>query len=32
MSPDVQPPMIERYDYTWIHHPDELYYGPIYDE
>lgn len=30
MSPDVQPPIIERYGYTWIQHPDGLYYGPSY--
>jgi hypothetical protein len=28
MSPDVQPPMLERYGYTWLQHPDGLYYGP----
>lgn len=30
MSPDVQPPMRERYGYTWVQHPDGLYYGPPY--
>jgi hypothetical protein len=30
MSAGVQPPVIERYGYTWIQHPDGLYYGPIY--
>jgi hypothetical protein len=30
MSAGVQPPIIERYGYTWILHPDGLYYGPIY--
>jgi hypothetical protein len=30
MSPDVQPPILERYGYTWIQHPDGLYYGPPY--
>jgi hypothetical protein len=24
------PPLIERYGYTWIQHPDGLYYGPLY--
>jgi hypothetical protein len=23
-------PYIERYEYTWIQHPDGLYYGPPY--
>jgi hypothetical protein len=23
-------PYIERYRYTWIQHPDGLYYGPSY--
>jgi hypothetical protein len=23
-------PYIERYGYTWIQHPDGLYYGPPY--
>jgi hypothetical protein len=27
MSPDVQPPIIDRYGYSWIQHPDGLYYG-----
>ena len=30
MSPDAQPPIITRYGYTWIQHPDGLYYGPSY--
>jgi hypothetical protein len=30
MSPDVQPPILERYGYTWVQHPDGLYYGPPY--
>jgi hypothetical protein len=30
MSPDVQPPVIERYGYTWLQPPDGLYYGPPY--
>jgi hypothetical protein len=30
MSPDVQPPILDRYGYTWVQHPDELYYGPPY--
>jgi hypothetical protein len=30
MSPDVQPPMLERYGYTWVQHSDGLYYGPPY--
>jgi hypothetical protein len=30
MSPDVQPPILDRYGYTWIQHPDGLYYGPVY--
>jgi hypothetical protein len=30
MSPDVQPPLLERYGYTWVQHPDGLYYGPPY--
>jgi len=30
MSPDVQPPMIERYGYSWVQHPDGLYYEPPY--
>jgi hypothetical protein len=30
MSAGVQPPLIERYGYTWIQHPDGLYYGPSY--
>jgi hypothetical protein len=30
MSPDVQPPILERYGYTWVQHPDGLYYGPSY--
>jgi len=30
MNPDVQPPVLERYGYTWIQHPDGLYYGPPY--
>jgi hypothetical protein len=30
MSPDVQPPILERYGFTWIQHPDGLYYGPPY--
>jgi hypothetical protein len=24
------PPYMERYGYTWIQHPDELYYGPLW--
>jgi len=23
-------PAIERYGYTWLQHPDGLYYGPVY--
>jgi hypothetical protein len=23
-------PVIERYGYTWIHHPDGRWYGPVY--
>jgi hypothetical protein len=23
-------PYLERYGYTWIQHPDGLYYGPLY--
>jgi hypothetical protein len=23
-------PYLERYGYTWIQHPDGLYYGPTY--
>jgi hypothetical protein len=30
MTPDVQPPIITRYAYTWVQHPDGLYYGPPY--
>lgn len=30
MTPDVQPPIIHRYSYTWVQHPDGLYYGPPY--
>lgn len=30
MSPEVQPPVIERYGYTWLQHPDGLYDGPPY--
>ena len=30
MTPDVQPPIITRYGYTWVQHPDGLYYGPPY--
>src|SRR3712207_2585451 len=30
MSPDVQPPILDRYGYTWVQHPDRLYYGPPY--
>ncbi len=30
MSPGVQPPIIERFGYTWVQHPDGLYYGPSY--
>ena len=30
MNPDVQPPLIERYGYTWLQHPGGLYYGPPY--
>jgi hypothetical protein len=30
MSPDVQPPILDRYGYTWVQHPDGLYYGPAY--
>ena len=30
MSPDVQPPILEHYGYTWLQHPDGLYYGPSY--
>ena len=30
MTPHVQPPMLERYGYTWVQHPDGLYYGPPY--
>ena len=30
MSPDVQPPIIERYRFTWIQRPDGLYHGPPY--
>jgi hypothetical protein len=29
MPPD-HPPYIERYGYTWLQHPDGLYYGPLY--
>jgi hypothetical protein len=29
MSAD-QSPYLERYGYTWIQHPDGLYYGPLY--
>jgi hypothetical protein len=25
-------PYLERYEYTWIQHPDSLYYGPPYPE
>ncbi len=25
-----EPPYIERYGYTWLQHPDGLYYGPVY--
>jgi hypothetical protein len=25
-----EPPIIERYGYTWLQHPDGLYYGPLY--
>jgi hypothetical protein len=28
MTPDVQPPILDRYGYTWLQHPDGLYYGP----
>jgi hypothetical protein len=28
MTPDVQPPIIDRYGYTWVQHPDGPYYGP----
>jgi hypothetical protein len=28
MTPDVQPSIIHRYGYTWVQHPDGLYYGP----
>jgi hypothetical protein len=24
----IEPPILERYGYTWIQHPDGLYYGP----
>jgi hypothetical protein len=24
------PPYIECYGYTWLQHPDGLYYGPVY--
>jgi hypothetical protein len=27
---NVQPPIIARYGYTWIQHPDGLYYVPPY--
>ena len=30
MTPDVQPPLITRYGYSWLQHPDGLYYGPAY--
>jgi hypothetical protein len=30
MSPEVQPPVIERYGYSWVQHPDGVYYGPPY--
>ena len=30
MTPDVQPPIITRYGYSWLQHPDGLYYGPSY--
>jgi hypothetical protein len=30
MSPDVQPPILERYGFTWVQHSDGLYYGPPY--
>ena len=30
MNPEVQTPIIERYGYTWVQHPDGLYYGPPY--
>jgi hypothetical protein len=30
MTPDVQGPIITRYGYTWVQHPDGLYYGPSY--
>ena len=30
MSPDVQPPSIERFGYARVQHPDGLYYGPPY--
>jgi hypothetical protein len=29
MRPE-DPPYIERYGYTWLQPPDELYYGPLY--
>jgi hypothetical protein len=29
MPPD-QSPYLERYGYTWLQHPDGLYYGPRY--
>jgi hypothetical protein len=30
MTPDVQPPILTRYGYSWLQHPDGLYYGPAY--
>jgi hypothetical protein len=30
MSPDVQPPILERYGFTGVQHPDSLCYGPSY--
>jgi hypothetical protein len=30
MTLDVQPPILTRYGYTWVQHPDGLYYGPSY--
>jgi hypothetical protein len=28
--PEPAPLLIERYGYTWLQHPDGLYYGPVY--
>jgi hypothetical protein len=30
VNPDVQPPIIECYGYTWVQHPDGVYDGPPY--